>query len=1073
MRDILTVLAAVLILILSAALIAPPFVDWESRRAVLDDAFARAVGTAVETEGAIAVRLLPSPRVRLDRLRIGTPAPDAPSFLGEGVTAEVELPALLRGEVRFREARVERAEMRLPVPEKGGWRLPEQVGARPFGARWAFEDLFVDRLEIVRVASGASDERFFVEEVHVAGQSLAGPWQVQGRTDGVPFRLATGELTPEQTLQVKLTGGGDQHPRFEVDGKVAFAGEVEVAGTARLLYGPPAQDATVGLPVAASIQAAFKTADGAVGLETVTIEAGEIGGLRLTGTGRIGVRDPGVALALEGRRVDLDGFLQSPAGAELWARLDQGGLPAPALPLSVDLTLTSVALGNEELTNVAFRGGLAGGRLAVERLEFGAPGQARVVLSGEAAVAAAGGAHGRVEVAAPASDRFGRYLVRLGLLAPNGFVARLLDGQPLEASAEVTLADPRAAVRDLRVRLGEARLSGEARYAAPAPGRRGSLEAEIALAGLDLARLPHLSSIFEATEDLDVGFVLDARDVRHGKSGEAGRITARIVSDGPALLVESLDVLDLAGANARVSGRIAPDGSGRIAGRVVAANAAPLVDLLGTVWIGGAARFVPDFVRAGAIDLQIAAERAEGGAAPRLRTSATGRAAGGTFEGEVLSVDGATESVAVRLATDNAGHWLGRADDPALRRASALRLDAVRAGLGRFAVRVSGEVAGARIETTRAFSVGLEELVESGEAVVNGDLAPFLPLLGPGARVAAPVPSQLRLGVNREGERTVLDLGGKVAGEGVQARLSIASAADVTGTVAVDRLSLPWLAGAFGFDLPLDAAPGATWPATRFGQSSPLLRGGAVGIRAKRLDLGRGFLGEDARFTVAPNPDGVAVRDLDMALAGGRLAGAFTIGRQGGQASFVGEGRVRDLALPGLLGASPFEGRLSGTLRFGAAGESPAAIVMNLSGAGDVRIEDLLVPAADPGAPARALDRALADAEPLAPGRLEAVVAEELNRGPLRAPLLSAPVTLVGGALRMSPAVAEAGAAAWRGALAFDLKTLALDADGAVPADHHVGGGAGPFPRRGGRCESPVGVEGEGLEVEGEGAPPG
>jgi hypothetical protein len=43
-------------------------------------------------------------------------------------------------------------------------------------------------------------------------------------------------------------------------------------------------------------------------------------------------------------------------------------------------------------------------------------------------------------------------------------------------------------------------------------------------------------------------------------------------------VVETLDIADLAGASARVSGRIAPDGSGRIAGRVTAQRAAPLVD---------------------------------------------------------------------------------------------------------------------------------------------------------------------------------------------------------------------------------------------------------------------------------------------------------------------------------------------------------------------------------------------------------------------------------------------------------------------------------------------------------------
>ena len=97
--------------------------------------------------------------------------------------------------------------------------------------------------------------------------------------------------------------------------------------------------------------------------------------------------------------------------------------------------------------------------------------------------------------------------------------------------------------------------------------------------------------------------------MRAGNRRGAGRISARIASDGPTLVVETLDIADLAGANARVNGRIARDGSGRIAGKMTAPRAAPLVDLLGTVWVGGVAQLVPPFLREGALDLDIVVER--------------------------------------------------------------------------------------------------------------------------------------------------------------------------------------------------------------------------------------------------------------------------------------------------------------------------------------------------------------------------------------------------------------------------------------------------------------------------------
>ena len=152
-----------------------------------------------------------------------------------------------------------------------------------------------------------------------------------------------------------------------------------------------------------------------------------------------------------------------------------------------------------------------------------------------------------------------------------------------------------------------------------------------------------------------------------------GRISARILSDGPALLVETLDIVDLAGANARVRGRIAPDGSGRIAGKVTAQRADPLVDLLGSVWIGGISKLVPHFVREGALDLDVASERVApvpGSTELRLRTTAKGRVAGGPFEGRVESVDGRTESLTIGLSTDNTGRWVNRANLAGLNRPS-------------------------------------------------------------------------------------------------------------------------------------------------------------------------------------------------------------------------------------------------------------------------------------------------------------------------------------------------------------------------------------------------------------------
>ncbi len=71
MRDILTIIASIVIVILAVAVAAPPLIDWQDHRETVDRLISRASGTEAKTEGDIGIRLLPTPRIRLDRLATG------------------------------------------------------------------------------------------------------------------------------------------------------------------------------------------------------------------------------------------------------------------------------------------------------------------------------------------------------------------------------------------------------------------------------------------------------------------------------------------------------------------------------------------------------------------------------------------------------------------------------------------------------------------------------------------------------------------------------------------------------------------------------------------------------------------------------------------------------------------------------------------------------------------------------------------------------------------------------------------------------------------------------------------
>ena len=1060
MRDILTILACLLIAALTAALAVPPLVNWPAHRAFVDRAISRAVGLEARSVGALDIRLLPAPRIKLERLQIGSGAASLDAMF---VRAEVALTPLLSGEVRFLDTRIGRAEIRLPTGPGGEWRVPRRLVAPSADSRaLVFEALSVAQLLLTTTepATGRTDQAY-AEAVRLQASSLRGPWRVDGTTAGVPFELALGEIGLDLSASLKGGGGGGARPRFDVDGKLELVGGPDgslvprFAGAGKLAVAPASRTSeTAPLPI--SIQAALKASGREVALDGIVLEAGDAAApLRLTGGGRYALDGSRLTLALEGRRVDLPALLAGSPGG-FGPRLGAWSGFAER-PIDLSLKLDSLALGGEDdLTGVQASGSLRDRRIQVDRLEMAGPGGAALAASGEVEIGGRGvTGSGRVRLTARESDRLARFAATFGFEGLRDVV----DARPLEASADVTLADPVISVRNLRIVQGDTTISGAGRYSPPEAGARGRVDAQLAVTGLDLSRGPDPAPLFAAARTIDYGLVLDARAIAYGTSRE-GRAAARLSTEGESVLVDTLELTNLAGAEARLSGRLSPDGSGRIEGRLKASRAAPLVDLFGRAWLGGAAALVPPLLRQGALDVAVRAERvAEAGGPPTaLRTAISGTAAGGPIEGSTVSVNGEVRNLAATLSTDRAETWLGVAA-PALRRPARMEIKAARDGAGRLAAGLNGEVAGVRVATLRPLSLGRGDgRLDDGEVELAGpDLSVARALLGDVSGLGGPGGFALKAKLSRT-DALRLALAGRVSDADLTADLSLSSTTEIAGTAALSRLSLPWVASVLALQAPAAAPPGALWPSARFGSDPPPAIGGSVRVRAASLDLGAGLVGSDAAFLLAATPDGVGFRDLSFGLAGGRVTGEFSLNRQGGLVSLIGDGAFQKLEVSAAFGP-PFEaGRFSGALRFGASGESVSGLVSNLGGAGQLELDGLRIAAADPAGVERAVARALRGEDPLNAARLGTMLAEELGRGPFVSARAAAAVTLTGGSLRLTPLRLDSEAGAWRGAATIDLRTLSLDARGALqpkaaprnwsaPPPYVTLGWAGPLAR--------------------------
>ena len=105
MQTTLLGIGIAVILALLAALIGPLFIDWGEYRAAIESQASQMVGAPVRVGGAIDVRLLPTPSLKLSNVQIG-PAASAEKVTARGLAMEFGLGALMQGEFQIGRAHV-------------------------------------------------------------------------------------------------------------------------------------------------------------------------------------------------------------------------------------------------------------------------------------------------------------------------------------------------------------------------------------------------------------------------------------------------------------------------------------------------------------------------------------------------------------------------------------------------------------------------------------------------------------------------------------------------------------------------------------------------------------------------------------------------------------------------------------------------------------------------------------------------------------------------------------------------------------------------------------------------------
>lgn len=995
MREALTLLAGLLVAALLAALLGPGFVDWREYRPHFEQRISAALGVETRVAGEIGLRLLPSPRLTLGEVRLGSGGSEASSAGIEKLTTELALAPLARGEFRLVEAEADGLTLNLVADESGAIALPTRQGTG-LPSETAIDRLAIRRSAVIWREPGKPAQTLAPISVDVSAVALHGPWRVEGEVAGSSLRFATGAVEADGRLRTKASVTGDQT-------QFGFDGSLILGGAERIRLGLEG-GFTIAPGGAVSLAGRVSGDNRRLDFSGLAIEIAG-GAARLEGEGAFNPSDSTGSVQLKARRLDADMLIEALAQRPGYQRALQA-LPGP---VDLSLDLDQIVWRGEDFSGFALRGRLDG-----DGIEAGSATVkiANAILDARGALDGQG-FRGTIEAKAPDARRAALALARLGIEA--GLADSFAALRSFEGAAALDWSNERLAITRMTARAGSGpRLEGSG---AITPGR---LDAKLTLNGLDLATLPPGDSLNALTGRRDLALDLTLNGLRY-LSAPPGSARLALTRQGSDWRLSRLAVDGFGGVKVEGEGALLPNG-GEIAGRVRAPRFAALTALAGPLLPEGFRRVLPRIEDGLAgIDAGFKLARASNGE--------TSVVAEGSAQAGRLSLNG---------KLDAAGQWSGgdvklSLDDR--RRAFAAF------GLPRPARGGSGEL-----------SLGFGPNGPVGSLAGPG-LMLVLEGAGGGARLSlqADGPDQvLPDGLARLVPDGVLDASGRVSfgeevrlddlvanagGKAARGMLTFSAESGIGGRLDLPYFALqPALTAALGQSQPV---AGSQWSPSRF-QSATGLGEIKLVLNAERLDLTDRTALSKARLDLAAGPDGLVLDNLRGSHAGGEVSGRLTARREGGLAQINGKLGLAGLDLA-VLTRGALTGRLSGTFEAGGSGESPARLIAALGGAGSISVAGAGMARFDPAAISKVIAATGEDASESETGRLQDRIGEALEKASWPLGDVTIPFTQAAGVLRVSPVSIEraglkadaTGLVDWR-AMTTDLR-LNLRPLGAAP----------------------------------------
>ncbi|MCW2285676.1 hypothetical protein M2323_003507 [Rhodoblastus acidophilus] len=545
------------------------------------------------------------------------------------------------------------------------------------------------------------------------------------------------------------------------------------------------------------------------------------------------------------------------------------------------------------------------------------------------------------------------------------------------------------ALSNAAVTLDRTKFTGDAAWTPATKESRAKLTAKLAASALDLASVPDYGA---ALGESDLDLTLDAQTA--GKS--EGKLSLRLLREKGFSRLERLEGKNLAGADVTASGEWKDKFSGlKGTVRLKAGELQDFATLLARLAPNDTTRLVAS--RAKILSPAVFNAKAEQGA-----YAFDGQAAATKFS---ASLD--DRGLALDVSAPEAFDLLAQLGAPPL-------LSPQKLGPGQISVQTQAQ--GARRTVTGRAALGKINGQFDG-AFRDGAVDGRLSLSGdPSSLIGGPAGNGKIDGEveSRDGRITLSKILGERGDSHFTGQLSLSSDG-VSGELDVDKFSAPaFLALSLG--PPAPAKPGAFWPSLSF--APVVIDPPRTKLLIHAADVAP--FGVPATFQLSLAANALSVANLEAAVNGGKLRGAFDLRRQAGQATFSGEFSGEGLAVknPALSATA------AGRIKLAGSGASMAALVGALSGTGSAKLTDAIVAGAAPEAPAQVLDAQAASEKPFNAKDTVRDLDKALAGGELRLGDGEASLRLAKGELK----IAREGVA-----FTYDLNDLSFSLDSSLP----------------------------------------